>query len=54
MTVYPYRAYRVHMVKVNHFLPAPQLKALRALAKKNGLSVAELIRRAIEEFLKKQ
>lgn len=38
----------------NLYLPAPMLKALRALAKKRDVSVAELIRRAIEDFLKKE
>jgi hypothetical protein len=33
-------------------LPAPLLKALRALAKKRDVSVAELIRRAIDNYLK--
>lgn len=36
------------------FIPAPMLKALRALAKKRDVSVAELIRRAIEDFLRKE
>ena len=40
------------MRRVNHYLPEPQVKALLALAKKTGLSVSELIRRAIEAFLK--
>lgn len=34
------------------FLPEPLLKALKALAKKSDVSVAEHIRRAIEAYLK--
>ena len=40
------------MVKVNHFLPVPQLRELRALAKTTGLPMAELIRRALDAYLK--
>jgi len=36
------------------FIPRPLLKALKALAKKRDVSVAELIRRAIEDYLKKE
>jgi hypothetical protein len=32
-------------------LTAPQVSALRSRAKKTGLSVAELVRRAVDEFL---
>ncbi len=42
------------MIRVNHYLPKPQVQALRALAKKTGLSVAELIRRAVELYLKQE
>lgn len=34
------------------YLPAPMLKALRASAKRLDVSVAELIRRAIDNYLK--
>jgi len=40
------------MKRVTYHLTEPQIKALRKLAKKTGLSVAELIRRAIDRFLK--
>jgi len=36
------------------YLPEPLLKALRALAKKSDVSVAEHIRRAIEEYLERR
>lgn len=42
------------MKRVNHFLPEPLVNALKALAKKLDVSVAELIRRAVEEWLKKK
>ena len=40
------------MRKFNHCLPEPLFLALKALSKKTGLSMAELIRRAVEAFLK--
>ena len=40
------------MRRFNLYLPASQIKALLALAKKTNVSIAELIRRAIEAFLK--
>jgi hypothetical protein len=36
------------------YIPEPLLKALRALAKKTDTSVAEHIRRAITEYLRKE
>ncbi len=39
------------MKRTHLFLPEPALLALRA---KTGLSVAELVRRAIDEYLKRQ
>jgi len=42
------------MKRTHLFLPEPVLLALRALSDKTGLSVAELIRRAIDEYLKRQ
>jgi hypothetical protein len=42
------------MIRVNHFLPKPQVQALKSLAKKTGLSLAELIRRAVELYLKQE
>lgn len=40
------------MTRRNVFLADPQYAALEKLAKKTGLTVAELIRRAIDEFLR--
>lgn len=42
------------MKRTHVFLPEPLIKALKALAKRSDVSVAELIRRAIQEFLKKE
>jgi len=39
------------MVRTNIFLTEPQLAALRRLADSTGLSVAELIRRAIDSYI---
>jgi len=39
------------MIRVNYHLTEPQIKKLKELSKKTDLSVAELIRRAIDEFL---
>jgi metal-responsive CopG/Arc/MetJ family transcriptional regulator len=40
------------MVRFQIFLPEPLLKALKALSKKTDISVAEHIRRAIENYLR--
>jgi hypothetical protein len=40
------------MIKVNHCLPKPMIAALRVRAKREDVSVAELIRRAVEKYLK--
>jgi hypothetical protein len=42
------------MRRVNYHLTEQQLQALRQLAEKTGLTVAELIRRAVDDFLKKR
>jgi predicted DNA-binding protein len=42
------------MRRTNIFLPEPLIERLRALSERTGLSVAELIRRAIDEYLKRQ
>lgn len=42
------------MKRVNYHLTDIQIKQLRELAERTGLSVAELIRRAIDEYVKKQ
>jgi CopG-like RHH_1 or ribbon-helix-helix domain, RHH_5 len=43
-----------HMKRTNIFFPELLLVKLRALADATGLSVAELIRRAVDEYLKRQ
>ena len=40
--------------KMNFYLPDPVIVRLQELANQTGLSVAELVRRAIDEYLKKQ
>ncbi len=42
------------MKRTHIFLPEPLLAALKALAEKQDVSVAALIRRAIEDYLKGQ
>jgi Ribbon-helix-helix protein, copG family len=39
------------MIRTNIFLTEPQLAALRRLSDSTGLSVAELIRRAIDTYM---
>lgn len=41
------------MKRTNIFLPEQMRAALQALADKTGLTVAELVRRAIDEYLKR-
>jgi hypothetical protein len=42
------------MKRVSMFFPEVQLAALRKLSKKSGIKVAELVRRFVEEGLKKR
>jgi len=42
------------MQRVNYHLTAKQLESLRSLKKDTGLSVAELIRRAVDKYIKEQ
>ena len=44
--------YIKHMKRTNIYLTEKQQEALRKLSAETGLSVAELIRRAIDLFLK--
>ncbi len=39
------------MKRVNFHLAEEQIKKLKKLSKKTGISIAELIRRAIDKFL---
>jgi Ribbon-helix-helix domain len=41
------------MIRVNYHLTLPQLAALRTASRKTGLTVAELIRRAVDAYLKR-
>lgn len=40
-------------IRTNIFLTRTELKKLRALSKKTGAPVAELVRRAIDEYLER-
>jgi len=40
------------MIRTNHHLTQKQITALRKLAKRLGVSVSELIRQAVDAFLK--
>jgi hypothetical protein len=42
------------MKRTNYYFPEPLLKQYKALSKKTGVSVAELIRRAMTEYLRKE
>jgi len=44
----------VYMKRTNIYLPDQLLARLRALAERTGLSVADLVRRAVEEYLMKR
>jgi predicted DNA-binding protein len=41
------------MKRTQVFLPQPVISSLKALSKKTGLSVGELIRRAIDDYLER-
>ena len=45
--------YTICMQRVNFHLTENQIKSLRQLSDKTGLSVAELIRRALDDWLKR-
>jgi predicted DNA-binding protein len=42
------------MIRVNYHLTEGQLKRLKALSERTGLSVAELIRRAVDGMLRRE
>jgi len=42
------------MKRTNIYLTGPQVKALDALSAKTGMSASEIIRRALDEYLKKE
>lgn len=41
------------MKRTNYYYPEPMLERLKALSARMGVAVSELIRRAIDEFLKR-
>lgn len=41
------------MIRTNIYLTDPQMKKFKAISKKTGLSVAEIIRRVLDEWLEK-
>jgi len=41
------------MIRTNIYLTEIQMKKFRAISKKTGLSVAEIIRRVLDEWLEK-
>lgn len=42
------------MKRVNYYLPENQIKRLVELSKRTGLSMSELIRRALDEFFERR
>ena len=46
--------YTICMKRVNYHLTEMQIKQLKELSMRTGLTVAELIRRAIDEYVKRQ
>lgn len=42
------------MKRINFYIPDPMLEKLQALADQQDVALAELIRKAIEQFLKTQ
>jgi predicted DNA-binding protein len=46
--------YRLHMMRTALFLKDEQLKKLQRLSEKTGAPVAELIRRAVDAYLKQR
>ena len=45
--------YDVYMKRISYHLTEDQIKRLREMSDKSGLSVAEIIRRAVDEYVKK-
>lgn len=41
------------MIRTNIYLTEPQMKKFKAISKKTGLTVSDLIRRALDEWLGK-
>jgi hypothetical protein len=51
--MYAYAAYNRPMKRISFFITIPQYQALKRLSQKLGMGIAELIRRAVDDFLKK-
>ena len=41
------------MIRTNIYLTEPQMKKFKAISKKTGLAVSDLIRRALDEWLER-
>ena len=52
--LYALCVYDVGMKRSNYFLPEPLIEQLKKLATERDVSVSELVRQAIHEFLKRQ
>ena len=42
----------MNMIKTNYYFPAQMLERLRAAKRKHGLTISEMIRRAVDVYLK--
>lgn len=50
----PYPMYNGCMIRTNVYLTRPEHEALQARSERSGLSVAEIIRRAIDQYLERE
>lgn len=46
--------YSVRMKKINLYVPEPLLASLQKLAAEKGLSLSEVIRRALDHYVERQ
>jgi predicted DNA binding CopG/RHH family protein len=46
--------YSICMKRVNYYLPERQMESLKEESSRLGLSISELIRRAIDEWIQRQ
>lgn len=53
LDMYTYLIYNRHMERISLFLTEKQIERLKRLSEESGLPVAELIRRAVDEYLDK-
>ncbi len=49
-----YYTYILRMKKYNLYLPEQQIETLNLLSEQKGLSVSEIIRRALDEYIEKE